>query len=146
MLSSEDKLKQIFADVFGVDSNSIDENSSVDTIEKWNSFNHMKLVLALEEQYDVKFQMDQTIEMLRSSGETWAGWLDGLTESFLSERVAMPAGATPSSRGRFEMILSVKEHEMHHRGQLMLVERIVGIVPQLTREMQARMAAAPARS
>ena len=64
MLSSEDKLKQIFVDVFGVDSNSIDENSSVDTIEKWNSFNHMKLVLALEEQYDVKFQMNQTIEML----------------------------------------------------------------------------------
>lgn len=64
MLSSEDKLKQIFADVFGVDSNSIDENSSVDTIEKWNSFNHMKLVLALEEQYDVKFQMNQAIEML----------------------------------------------------------------------------------
>ncbi|HKC00369.1 MAG TPA: acyl carrier protein [Terriglobales bacterium] len=64
MLSSEDKLKQVFADVFGVDSNSIDENSSVDTIEKWNSFNHMKLVLALEEQYDVRFQMNQTIEML----------------------------------------------------------------------------------
>jgi acyl carrier protein len=64
MLASEGKLKQIFADVFGVDSNFIDENSSVDTIEKWDSFNHMKLVLVLEEQYDVKFQMDQTIEML----------------------------------------------------------------------------------
>jgi acyl carrier protein len=64
MLASEGKLKQIFADVFGVDSNFIDENSSVDTIEKWDSFNHMKLVLALEEQYDLKFQMNQTIEML----------------------------------------------------------------------------------
>ncbi len=42
------------------------------------------------------------------------------------------------------MILSVKEHEMHHRGQLMLIERMVGIVPHLTREMQARMAAAAA--
>jgi uncharacterized damage-inducible protein DinB len=45
---------------------------------------------------------------------------------------------------RFEMILSVKEHEMHHRGQLMLVERMIGLVPHLTREMQARMAAAEA--
>jgi uncharacterized damage-inducible protein DinB len=42
------------------------------------------------------------------------------------------------------MLLSVKEHEMHHRGQLMLIERIIGIVPHLTREMQARMAAAGA--
>ena len=38
------------------------------------------------------------------------------------------------------MILSVKEHEMHHRGQLMLVERLLGIVPHLTREREARMA------
>ena len=44
------------------------------------------------------------------------------------------------------MILSVKEHEMHHRGQLMLIERLVGIVPHLTREMQARMTAATAKS
>jgi uncharacterized damage-inducible protein DinB len=89
---------------------------------------------------------EQTLELLRTSGEKWAGWLEGLTEPFLAERVEMPAGAVPSSKSRFEMILSVKEHEMHHRGQLMLVERIVGIVPHLTREMQARMAAAPAKS
>jgi uncharacterized damage-inducible protein DinB len=89
---------------------------------------------------------EQTLELLRTSGEKWAGWLEGLTEPFLAERVEMPAGAAPPSKSRFEMILSVKEHEMHHRGQLMLVERIVGIVPHLTREMQARMAAAPARS
>jgi uncharacterized damage-inducible protein DinB len=38
--------------------------------------------------------------------------------------------------------MSVKEHEMHHRGQLMLMERIIGITPHLTREMQARFAAA----
>jgi uncharacterized damage-inducible protein DinB len=38
------------------------------------------------------------------------------------------------------MLISVKEHEMHHRGQLMLVERMLGIVPHLTREMQARLA------
>jgi hypothetical protein len=29
------------------------------------------------------------------------------------------------------MILSVKEHEMHHRGQLMLIERVLGITPHL---------------
>ena len=89
---------------------------------------------------------DQIIEMLRNSGEKWAGWLEGLTDSFLGETVEMPTGATPSSRSRFEMILSVKEHEMHHRGQLMLIERMVGIVPHLTREMQARMTAATTKS
>lgn len=89
---------------------------------------------------------EQTLEMLRTSGEKWAAWLDGLEESSLAERVQMPAGMSPSSKSRFEMILSVKEHEMHHRGQLMLIERIVGIVPHLTREMQARMAASSSKS
>ena len=87
----------------------------------------------------------QTIELLKSSGEKWAGWLEGLTDDFLGEQVAMPPGATPASRSRFDMLLSVKEHEMHHRGQLMLIERIIGIVPHLTREMQARFAAATAK-
>jgi len=45
---------------------------------------------------------------------------------------------------RFEMVLSVKDHEMRHRGQMMLIERMVGIVPHLTREMEARFAAATA--
>lgn len=64
MSPTEDRLKQVFVDVFGVDSNSVGENSSVDTIEKWDSFNHMKMVLALEEQFDVRFEANQTVEML----------------------------------------------------------------------------------
>ncbi len=47
------------------------------------------------------------------------------------------------------MVLSPKEHEMHHRGQLMTLERMIGLVPHLTRQMQERMAqmaaAAPAQ-
>jgi uncharacterized damage-inducible protein DinB len=48
---------------------------------------------------------------------------------------------TPASKTRFEMLMGVKEHEMHHRAQLMLIERMLGIVPHLTRQMQERMAA-----
>ena len=83
---------------------------------------------------------DEIVELLRSNGDQFAGWLDGLTEAFLAEHVEGPPGMSPSSKTRFEMILSVKEHEMHHRGQLMLIERMIGIVPHLTREMQARIA------
>jgi uncharacterized damage-inducible protein DinB len=88
---------------------------------------------------------EQTVLLLKTSGDKWAGWLEGLTDDFLGEQVAMPQGAAPASRSRFDMLLSVKEHEMHHRGQLMLVERMIGIVPHLTRDMQARFAAATAK-
>jgi len=80
----------------------------------------------------------QVVEALRANGEAWASWIESLPEPFLAERVEMP-GEPPSSKSRFEMLLSSKEHEMHHRGQLMLIERLLGIVPHLTRERQARM-------
>ena len=44
------------------------------------------------------------------------------------------------------MLLGVKEHEMHHRGQLMLVQRLLGMVPPLTRQREAMRAQAPARA
>lgn len=84
---------------------------------------------------------EQIITLLRERGEKWASWLEGLTPDFLAQRVTMPPGMTPPDKSRFEMLLSVKEHEMHHRGQLMLIERMLGIVPHLTRDMQARIAA-----
>jgi uncharacterized damage-inducible protein DinB len=83
----------------------------------------------------------QVIELLTKDGDAWAKWLEGLDDNFLGEVVTMPPTAAPPSRTRFDMILSVKEHEMHHRGQLMLIERILGIVPHLTRRMQERFAA-----
>jgi len=111
------------------------------TLEGFDFPSLMKRLTAEEKEPRSK---DQILEMLRSSGEKWAGFVEGLTDDFLGERVQMPAGMKPPSKSRFEMILSVKEHEMHHRGQLMLVERLLGIVPHMTREMQSRLAAAAA--
>jgi uncharacterized damage-inducible protein DinB len=86
----------------------------------------------------------QIIALLREEGEHWAKWLEDQTDDFLAERVQFPAAMTPASKTRFEMLLGVKEHEMHHRAQLMLIERMLGIVPHLTRQMQQRLAATAA--
>jgi uncharacterized damage-inducible protein DinB len=87
----------------------------------------------------------QVVALLKESGDAWAKVLDGLSDEFLAEIVTMPAGSTPATKSRFEMVLSVKEHEMHHRGQIMLVQRMIGIVPHLTRQFQERMAAPQAQ-
>ncbi len=86
----------------------------------------------------------QIVALLREAGDRFSGWMEGLSDEFLGESVAMPPGGTPPSKSRFELLLGVKEHEMHHRGQLMMMERMIGVVPHLTREMQARFAAAAA--
>ena len=80
----------------------------------------------------------ETIAFLTSEGEKFASFLEGLSDAFLAEPVAMPPGAEPATKTRFEMLLSAKEHEMHHRGQLMLIERLLGIVPHLTRARMRR--------
>ena len=81
---------------------------------------------------------NETVAMLVESGEQWADCVAALSEEFLASRVVFPAGAEPPSKTRFEMILSVKEHEMHHRGQLMVMQRLWGMVPHLTRALEAR--------
>jgi uncharacterized damage-inducible protein DinB len=80
----------------------------------------------------------EIIELLRTEGEQFAAWLETLTPEFLAEMVTEGDGKT--ARSRFESLLGVKEHEMHHRAQLMLIERKLGIVPHLTRQRQERIA------
>jgi uncharacterized damage-inducible protein DinB len=80
----------------------------------------------------------EIVELLRSEGEQFAVWLETLTPEFLAELVTEADGKTAKSR--FEWLLGAKEHEMHHRAQLMLVERQLGIVPHLTRQRNERIA------
>ena len=81
----------------------------------------------------------EIIEALKSSGEDFGSWLESLSPEFLAETVTDPAGGNP--RSRLEMLMAAKEHEMHHRGQLMLIERMIGVVPHLTRQRLERMKA-----
>ncbi|HEY5619125.1 MAG TPA: DinB family protein [Vicinamibacterales bacterium] len=82
----------------------------------------------------------EIVVLLESERDVFASYLEGLTEAFLAEAVKMPPGAQPATKTRFEMLMSVKEHEMHHRGQLMVLQRMMGLTPHLTRQMQERMA------
>ena len=74
----------------------------------------------------------EIIELLRTEGERWAQWVEELPETFLSERVRLPDG---NSMSRFEMLMDTKEHEREHRGQLTVIERLLGLVPHFTRNL-----------
>lgn len=84
----------------------------------------------------------ELIALLEAEGEKFASWLESLSDDFLNETYTDPMGQNP--RTRFEHLLSAKEHEMHHRGQLMLIQRMLGLTPHLTREAQERRARAAA--
>ena len=77
------------------------------------------------------------VDALKTRGEQFAKHLESATEADLAAAVTAPN----ATKSRFEMLLGVKEHEMHHRAQLFLIERMIGIVPHLTRARQERQAA-----
>ena len=58
---------------------------------------------------------------------------------FLAETFTDTTGQ--NARTRLESLLGPKEHEMHHRAQVMLMQRMTGGVPHLTRQSNERMAA-----
>jgi uncharacterized damage-inducible protein DinB len=107
------------------------------TLEGFNFYSFMHPILAEEQKSRSKAEI---IQLLRTSEDQFADLLGGLSEEFLAETVSFPAGAQPPAKTRFEMLLGPKEHEMHHRAQLMVLQRMLGLVPHLTREQQARMA------
>jgi uncharacterized damage-inducible protein DinB len=82
----------------------------------------------------------EVVAFLRTGGESFASYLEDLPDAFLAEAVKVPDGM----KSRFEMLLSVKEHEMHHRAQLMVAQRMLGLVPHITRQQQERFARAAA--
>jgi uncharacterized damage-inducible protein DinB len=114
------------------------QTSNVNSME---GFDFPKLFAEMAAEEKKPRSKTELIQLLRDSGEEFAKWIETRSEDFLAQTYTFPAGAEPPSRKRFEMILSAKEHEMHHRGQLMLIERMLGITPHLTRQQQERMAA-----
>jgi len=107
-------------------------------VEKIDFAEYMKTVGAMEASLQTKAQI---VAKPKDSGEKFAAMLESLKdEAFFAESITFRPGAEPPSRTRFDMLLAAKEHEMHHRAQLMIMERMIGIVPHLTREQQARMA------
>ena len=61
MANNELRLKQVLANVFDEESESINDESSMDTIENWDSLKHLNLILALEEEFEVSFDEDESI-------------------------------------------------------------------------------------
>lgn len=61
---NEAKLKHTIAGVLGIPETDIGEETTIDTVEAWDSLKHLNLVLALEEQFGVSLTEEQSFEIL----------------------------------------------------------------------------------
>ena len=59
-----ERTRAITADIFGVPVEQVLPQSSPDTIETWDSINHLNLVLALEQEFGIQFTPEEIEQLL----------------------------------------------------------------------------------
>lgn len=68
----ERRVRQVMADILQLDPARIDESTSMDSVEHWDSANHINLVLALEEAFGIAFDVAE-IEAMTSFADVLSG-------------------------------------------------------------------------
>ena len=58
-----EKLYQIISKVFNVESNEINDETSPENLEEWDSFNFYVLLDEIENEFNMKFDLDETLEI-----------------------------------------------------------------------------------
>jgi acyl carrier protein len=58
------KVLNVVSEVLGVPVDDLTDDSSPESIESWDSLKHMNLVLALEEEFGIRFSDEQIVAML----------------------------------------------------------------------------------
>ena len=58
-----EKLYKIISKVFNVDSNKINDETSPENLDEWDSFNFYVLLDEIENEFKMKFDLDETLEI-----------------------------------------------------------------------------------
>lgn len=58
-----DKIKKIFCDVLSVAESEVNNETSYDSFELWDSLKHLEIISRLEEEFNIEIEMDDIIAM-----------------------------------------------------------------------------------
>ncbi len=61
-MNNKDKYDKVFIDCFSVDKVKLKKNLEYNSITQWDSVGHMSMIAALEEAFDIVFEMDDIID------------------------------------------------------------------------------------
>ena len=62
-----EKIKKVVSSVLDIDQSQLTLETGIDNIIQWDSLAHMRIVLALEEEFEVTFSEIEIVEMLSIS-------------------------------------------------------------------------------
>jgi len=57
-----ERLKEVFALVFRLDKDAVGPDASTETIEGWDSLQHLTLILTIEEEFGVSVPLEESME------------------------------------------------------------------------------------
>ena len=57
----EDKLKKMLSALLGIDEEEINMKTSQETIEGWDSLKQMNIIVAIEEEFDIQLEEEESI-------------------------------------------------------------------------------------
>ena len=57
----EDKLKKMLSVLLGIDEEEINTETSQETIEGWDSLKQMNIIVAIEEEFDIQLEEEESI-------------------------------------------------------------------------------------
>ena len=58
-----ERLNKVFREVFDDETIVVNDSTTADDIEDWDSFEHINLVVAIEEEFDFKIPMGKSVTM-----------------------------------------------------------------------------------
>jgi len=55
----DDEIKELVAEIFNIEEEDVIPALSQDTLDNWDSLNHLKLVTAVEQEFNISLTMDE---------------------------------------------------------------------------------------
>ena len=63
-----DRLNEVFRDVFDDDEITVNEDTTADDIEDWDSLEHINLISAVEDEFGIRYKMGE-VSSMKNVGE-----------------------------------------------------------------------------
>jgi len=60
----ENRIRQVFSELFCIDREEIHDDSSPETVALWDSLNHLRIITEIEKEFQVRFTMKEIRSMV----------------------------------------------------------------------------------
>lgn len=62
--ADELNLKQVLAEIFELDPSTIDGTTSIENVERWDSLQHISMIVSVEQEFGVRFSEEEMAELV----------------------------------------------------------------------------------